>query len=103
MGNAGEMNDLSKELEEAREGAQILKALAHPVRLCIVRGLLQSGACNVAKMQACLGMPQSTVSQHLAKLRDLGIVSARRQGVEVFYEVVHPAAIRVVEALFKSS
>jgi ArsR family transcriptional regulator len=54
--------------------AELLKALAHPVRLCIVNGLLNKGTCNVSFMQNCLGMPQSTVSQHLQKLRVAGIV-----------------------------
>ena len=55
------------------EAADILKALAHPVRLCIVQGLLRKGYCNVGYMQECLELPQSTVSQHLQKLRSFGI------------------------------
>ena len=48
-----------KELEEVSE---VLKAMAHPVRLCMVRGLLQNGKCNVTSMQNRLNLPQSTVS-----------------------------------------
>lgn len=40
--------------------AEILKALAHPVRLCIVKGLMNK-QCNVSHMQECLELPQSTV------------------------------------------
>ncbi|WP_195576140.1 ArsR/SmtB family transcription factor [Paenibacillus sp. 1001270B_150601_E10] len=69
------------------ETAEILKALAHPVRLCIVRGLVQKGKCNVSYMQDCLELPQSTVSQHLQKLRTMGIVETDRQGLEIFYSV----------------
>lgn len=67
--------------------ANILKALAHPVRLCIVKGLLDSGNCNVTYIQQCLDLPQSTVSQHLQKLRSLGIVETNRNGLEVIYTV----------------
>lgn len=41
--------------------ADTLKALAHPVRLCILKGLLEKGSCNVSYMQECLELPQSTV------------------------------------------
>jgi len=69
------------------ETAELLKALAHPVRLCIVRGLLTKESCNVSYMQECLGLPQSTVSQHLQKLRSLGIVETERKGLEINYSV----------------
>ena len=55
------------ERETYQEPAELLKAIAHPVRLCIVRGLWQGGGCNVSHMQDCLGIPQSTISQHLQK------------------------------------
>ena len=72
---------------EYRELAELLKVLAHPVRLCIVNGLLQNGACNVSHMQSCLEAPQSTISQHLQKLRAAGIIAGERQGLEVVYHV----------------
>jgi DNA-binding transcriptional ArsR family regulator len=80
--------------------AEILKAIAHPVRLCIVRGLLEQGECNVSAMQHCLEMPQSTISQHLGKLRDSHIIKGRREGVEVFYQLVDEEVKRVVQVLF---
>nr|WP_245251227.1 metalloregulator ArsR/SmtB family transcription factor [Paenibacillus turicensis] len=64
-----------------------MKALAHPVRLCIVRGLIKKGSCNVSYMQECLDLPQSTVSQHLQKLRTLGILEADRNGLEISYSI----------------
>ncbi|HHT28309.1 MAG TPA: winged helix-turn-helix transcriptional regulator [Firmicutes bacterium] len=70
--------------------AELLKALAHPVRLCIMYGLVQQGPCNVTHIQHCLDIPQSTVSQHLARLRTAGLIVGRRSGVEVHYEVVDP-------------
>jgi DNA-binding transcriptional ArsR family regulator len=80
--------------------AELLKAIAHPVRLCIVRGLLEQGECNVNKIQACLQIPQSTISQHLGKLRDAGIIKGNRHGVEIFYQVVNEDLKKVVKALF---
>lgn len=98
--NIGPMTfDKSKTYE--RE-ADILKALGHPIRLKIVAGLLAE-ACNVKKIWECLGLPQATVSQHLALLKNKGIIEGRRNGVEVFYTVISEDARRIVEAVFQQS
>jgi ArsR family transcriptional regulator len=80
--------------------AELLKTIGHPVRLCIIKGLLEEGECNVNKMQACLQIPQSTVSQHLGKLRDAGIIKGKRQGVEIFYRVVDEDLKKLIRVLF---
>ncbi|MCF7916654.1 MAG: metalloregulator ArsR/SmtB family transcription factor, partial [Candidatus Omnitrophica bacterium] len=54
--------------------SQILKVLGHPVRLRITEGLIKH-ECNVGKIVKALGLPQSTISQHLALLRNTGIVA----------------------------
>ena len=78
--------------------AEILKVLGHPIRLKIVAGLM-SQSCNVKKIWECLGLPQATVSQHLALLKNKGIIDGRRDGVEVYYQVVSAPAREVVTAL----
>ena len=80
--------------------AALLKALSNPVRLCIVRELIVRGGCNVSSMQHCLELAQSTVSQHLGRLRDLGIIQGERKGTEVYYRVVSDEATKIIEALF---
>lgn len=87
-----------KDLEEISE---VLKVLAHPVRLCIVRGLLENGGCNVGHMQDCLNMPQSTVSQHLQKLRTAGIIQGERNGLEITYRVCDERVKKLVEVLLQ--
>ncbi|WP_066890746.1 helix-turn-helix transcriptional regulator [Clostridium nigeriense] len=82
--------------------AEFLKVLAHPVRLCIVKNLLEKGCCNVTNMHSCLGMPQSTISQHLQKLKSIGIIKGERNGLEIVYEVVDERAGKIIEALLKS-
>lgn len=86
--------------EQNEEIAEMLKALAHPVRLCIVRGLLQKGECNVSHMQTCLDAPQSTISQHLQKLRSAGIITGTRQGLEINYRISNPRMESLIKALF---
>jgi ArsR family transcriptional regulator len=92
--------DLTTEMSLIREKAALLKALSNPVRLCIVRELLQREVCNVSVMQNCLQMSQSTVSQHLGRLRDMGIISGERKGTEVHYSISSEEAADVVRVLF---
>jgi len=83
------------------ESAEILKALSHPVRLCIAKGLLDSGSSNVTNMQICLDMPQSTISQHVAKLKASGVIVGERNGLEIIYKVSNEKVARVINALFE--
>ncbi|TYO94677.1 ArsR/SmtB family transcription factor [Desulfallas thermosapovorans] len=87
-----------KETSKYEEPARLLKALAHPTRLCIVAGLIND-SCNVNKMKECLELPQSTVSQQLAILRAQGIVDGERHGTEVFYKVANEQVKEIVKVL----
>lgn len=93
--------EFDKSINLDRE-AEILKVLGHPVRLKIVAGLM-SQSCNVKKIWECLGLPQATVSQHLALLKNKGIIEGRRDGVEVFYQVTSEQAQSVVTAMLGGS
>ena len=79
--------------------AELLKALAHPVRLQIVHGLLQKGCRNVRCMELQTGMSQSSISQHLQRLRTAGVVTAERTGNEVHYRAASQQVATVVAAL----
>ncbi len=79
--------------------AEVLKVLAHPVRICIVKGLLEKGECNVSHMQNCLDMPQSTISQHLQKLRSAGIIEGDRNGLQINYHVSNKKAEQLIKIL----
>ena len=77
----------TRALFEAR--ARILKALAHPTRLFVVDELSHCERC-VCDLQKMIGADMSTVSKHLAVLRDAGIVTARKSGNQVFYALRVP-------------
>lgn len=79
--------------------AEKLKAISHPHRLCIIRGLADN-ACNVTKIQECLNLPQSTISQHLSKLRAAGIIEGQRNGLEICYRVVDRDVLNIIKLLF---
>ena len=78
--------------------AEILKVLGHPIRLKIVAGLC-TRECNVKHIWECLGLPQATVSQHLALLKHKGIIEGKREGVEVHYSVISPLAKKLISLL----
>ncbi|MGE5633026.1 MAG: ArsR/SmtB family transcription factor [Caulobacteraceae bacterium] len=88
-----------EDINKYEDSAELLKALAHPVRLCIIKGLLDK-ECNVSHMQECLKLPQSTVSQHLGILRTKGIIKGSRNGLEITYSVVNEDARKIIKALF---
>jgi ArsR family transcriptional regulator len=90
---------MEKDFKKYNDTAELLKVLAHPVRLCIVRGLLSKGKCNVTYMQNCLDMPQSTVSQHLQKLRAAGIIEGDRNGLEINYKVCDERVENLIKLL----
>jgi len=91
---------MEKDYNKYSDTAELLKVLAHPVRLCIVKGLLEKGECNVTYMQDCLNTPQSTISQHLQKLRMAGIIVGRRNGLEIYYSVNNARVADLVKVLF---
>ncbi|MGH2830033.1 MAG: ArsR/SmtB family transcription factor [Actinomycetota bacterium] len=84
---------LRKEIYELH--ARLCKALADPKRLLIINAL-RDGAKSVGELTAELDLSQSNVSQHLAVLRERGVVVPTRDGNNVFYSLED---VRVVEAL----
>ncbi|MFW6001003.1 MAG: ArsR/SmtB family transcription factor [Halanaerobium sp.] len=90
---------LDENLSVLEKEADLLKAVSHPIRLCIVKGLLAEEGCNVSEMQNCLKIPQSTLSQHLTKLREAGILKSERNGLERNYYVVNDQIVKIVEVL----
>lgn len=68
--------------------AELLKVIAHPMRLCILTCLMEK-ECNVTKLIEKMGLQQSTVSQHLSKLRLAGIIVGSRSGTEIQYKIVN--------------
>lgn len=90
---------MDKDISKFNDTAEMLKVLAHPVRLCIVKGLLEKGQCNVSYMQDCLEAPQSTISQHLQKLRSAGIIEGKRNGLEIYYSVCNNKVSSLIDIL----
>ena len=84
--------------EKYEHVSEMLKALAHPARLKIVVGLLKD-ECNVAQIQKALGLPQSTISQHLKTLKNAGIIKGRREGSKTCYRVIDVQVRKILEVI----
>lgn len=91
---------MEKDIKKFDEVAEILKAMGHPVRLCILNGIIQTGGCNVSHMQDCLELPQSTISQHLQKLRSTGIIEGTRNGTEITYTLKNQKVLEIITTLY---
>ncbi len=80
------------------ESAKLLRAIAHPTRLELL-GALSSGEECVCHLTALVGKRQAYVSQHLAALRQAGLIAERKEGLRVYYRICDPRLLPVLHAL----
>jgi DNA-binding transcriptional ArsR family regulator len=73
---------------------RVLKALAHPTRLFLVEELASRERC-VCELTERIGDDISTVSKHLARLREAGVVSSERRGQQIFYRLRVPCVLEI--------
>jgi ArsR family transcriptional regulator len=69
--------------------ATISKTLANPIRIAILH-ILKDGEKSVNELTDIIGVSQSNLSQHLALMRQIGIVKTRKQGTSIYYSVTNP-------------
>lgn len=78
--------------------AQLVKLLAHPVRLAIL-DILRDGEHCVCHMEAHLGFRQAYISQQVAVLREAGLIQDRRDGWNIFYRVTDARVYSVLDTI----
>ncbi|MBL8545367.1 MAG: helix-turn-helix transcriptional regulator [Hyphomonadaceae bacterium] len=83
---------------KAGAAAALLKALAHEARLMVLCQLL-GGEHSAGALQAGSGLSQSALSQHLARLREEGLVDTRRDAQKIYYRLADPNVVRVLSTL----
>lgn len=84
---------------QAAEAVALLKALANEPRLLVLCHLAGGPELAVGDLMNRVGLSQSALSQHLAKLREQGLVTTRKQGQTVFYSVSDPRALQLLSLL----
>ena len=82
----------------ARAAADLLRVMANEHRLQVLCSL-RKGELSVGQLAERVGLSQSALSQHLARLRSDRMVATRRQGQTIFYRIADPEALTLIEAL----
>jgi DNA-binding transcriptional ArsR family regulator len=86
------MDRITRQRYDAR--ASVIKALAHPARLLMLDRLAEHEYC-VCELAEMVGSNISTVSRHLAQLRQAGIVEDEKRGTQVFYHLTMPCVLQM--------
>ena len=85
--------------DKAVEAAEFLKLLANPQRLLILCRLVAEREMSVGQLEQAVELSQSALSQHLAKLRDDGLVATRREAQTIHYRIADKNVQRVLALL----
>jgi len=83
----------------AGEAATLLKVMANQCRLLVLCYLAEAGELSVGELMGRVGISQSALSQHLARLREEGLVTTRKEAQLVFYRVSDARAEQVLALL----
>lgn len=83
----------------AEHVAEVLKAVAHPVRLQIIE-LLETTEMCVGDIVAALGGKQAITSQQLNMMKDKGVLSCRRNGTKVYYRIEDQKVVRLLQCIY---
>jgi DNA-binding transcriptional ArsR family regulator len=90
-----------KELDAERleVAANMLKAMAHPMRIAILKHLEGGKKLTVTQIHELLGIEQSTTSHHLGILKDKGVLCSKRDGKNTFYYMKYDIMSQIIECL----
>jgi ArsR family transcriptional regulator len=93
-----ESSDAKIDQSRIERAAEVLKTVAHPLRLRIVE-LLESGEKSVNELKDLLGVTQPLTSQHLSQMRMRGVLGSRREGTLVYYSIANPDVVKVIHCI----
>lgn len=85
--------------KQASEAVALLRTMANECRLLVLCHLATSGELSVGQLAERVGLGQSALSQHLARLREEGLVATRKEAQTVFYRLCDPKAEQVLTLL----
>lgn len=93
-----ELSKMEEMLEYAKEAANLLKKMGNEHRLLVLCSLI-NGERSVGELNDMMPLSQSALSQHLASLREAGLVDTRRESQTIYYSLRGSEAIKVIEVL----
>ena len=85
--------------EQLERAANMLKAIAHPMRIAILNHLEDGKHLTVTEIHELLGIEQSTTSHHLGILKDKGVLCSKREGKNTFYFLKHERLSSIVDCI----
>ncbi len=91
--------DFADLADKAQEAARLMKLLSNERRLLLLCHLANAGEMSVNALAAAVGLSQSALSQHLALMREDGLVTFRRDGQTLHYKIADPSAERFLSML----
>jgi len=93
--------DLAVFEANAMEVAELLRALGNERRLMVLCKLVENGEMTVGALADAVGLGQSALSQHLARMRVGGVVAARRDGQTIWYRLADPRIAELISVLHR--
>ena len=88
-------------LTQLEQAANMLKAIAHPMRIAILSYLEDGKRLTVTEIHELLNIEQSTTSHHLGILKDKGVLISKREGKNTFYFLKHQRLSNIIECVSK--
>lgn len=93
--------DLEQMQDTAQKVCRLMKVMSNPDRLLILCRLADGREYRVGELEAQLGIVQPTLSQQLTVLRDENLVSTRREGKHIHYQLTSPQVLAVMQVLYQ--
>lgn len=101
--NIEKMKISELDVVQLENAANMLKAIAHPMRIAILSFLEEGEKMTVSEIHQKLGIEQSTTSHHLGILKDKGVLCSKRDGKNTFYSLKHESLRNIVDCIGKCS
>ncbi|TXB63981.1 winged helix-turn-helix transcriptional regulator [Vicingus serpentipes] len=89
------------QLEKLENASEMLKAIAHPMRIAIVDMLADNKSLTVTEIHEALNIEQAVASHHLSIMKNKGVLISERNGKNSYYKLKHPRLSQIVSCIDK--
>jgi DNA-binding transcriptional ArsR family regulator len=101
--NRNQMKIKDLDVRQLENAANMLKAIAHPMRIAILSFLEDGAKLTVSEIHEKLGIEQSTTSHHLGILKDKGVLISKREGKNTYYSLKHDSLKNITDCISRCS